>query len=513
MPSLWILPLIAGSLCLLSYLFRSFTSPKAIPGPPGWPIVGNLLSLPKDLLFLRLEEWAKQYGSIFYISIGTQPAIVLNNAKVAADLLDRMSAVTSDRPPMIKANEFYIRNMDFALLNRGELWRACRRASHANLNLRVVAGFHALQEEEAAYMVLQLLHNAGTNEKPISEHTHRFSGSTIYRALYGGSIIRLDGPDPSKPQEELVQELMLAMNPSTSIVDLMPFLRPIIARSKFLRRHADDFYNRAYEELMSAFRAASQNNASSIRQIARDFDENGEQYGLSRTMAIFTVGALFMAAQETTHTALLWFVLSMLLHPRVVQEAQAQLDSVVGNRPPSFADREQLPLIEAIMKEVLRWRPAVPLSLIHVASEDFEYQGYVIRKGTQIIDNIWAQNKDPSLYVNPETFDPSRFLDEKGQLKASTPDTHGDLLAFGHGRRVCPGKDFAFNSMWIATASLLWAFRFDKAIGEDGKEMCPDPSSFCDFFVSVQPAPYQVELVPRRDDLEEKLHGVLGKSL
>jgi len=430
---------------------------------------------------------------------------VLSSVKVAADVLDRMSGVTSDRSPMIKAREFYTRNLDFFLMGRGEIFRAGRRAVHANMNLRVVSTFHTLLEEDAAYMAIQLLRCRGEGEKPISEHTHRFAGSTIYRALYGGPVIPLDGPDPSKPQEELVHELLLAMNPSRSIVDMLPFLEPVIARFSFLRRESDEYYSRAMKEYTNAFEAASQNHLSTTRLVAQDLEQNGEQYGLSRPLAMFTTGILFRAGQETTNTTMLWFVLAMILNPIVVQAAQRQLDRLEGSRPPSFADREQLPLIEAIVKEVFRWRPPTPLSVFHVASEDFKYQGYVIRKGTQIIDNVWAQNRDPSVYTNPLTFDPSRFLDEKGQLMPSTPDTHGDMSTFGRGRRICPGRDFAFDTLWIGIACLLWAFHFDKAIGEDGKEMSLDPCDYYDFFISVQPAPYRVKLVPRRDGLEEAL--------
>ena len=57
-------------------------------------------------------------------------------------------------------------------------------------------------------------------------------------------------------------------------------------------------------------------------------------------------------------------MLAMTLHPDVMHRAQQQIDSIVGkDRPPTFADREKLPYIEAIVKEVLRWRPVGPMGL------------------------------------------------------------------------------------------------------------------------------------------------------
>ena len=51
----------------------------------------------------------------------------------------------------------------------------------------------------------------------------------------------------------------------------------------------------------------------------------------------------------------------MTLYPDIVKKAQAELDAVVGpHRLPTFADRENLPYVGAVLKEVLRWAPATP---------------------------------------------------------------------------------------------------------------------------------------------------------
>ena len=53
----------------------------------------------------------------------------------------------------------------------------------------------------------------------------------------------------------------------------------------------------------------------------------------------------------------------MVLHPDVVRKAQAEIDAVVGmDRLPSFADRERLPYINALVLEVMRWHSITPTS-------------------------------------------------------------------------------------------------------------------------------------------------------
>jgi cytochrome P450 len=55
-------------------------------------------------------------------------------------------------------------------------------------------------------------------------------------------------------------------------------------------------------------------------------------------------------------------MLAMVLHPRVQAKAQQEIDAVVGSeRLPNFADRASLPYLEAVLREILRWRPVTPM--------------------------------------------------------------------------------------------------------------------------------------------------------
>lgn len=83
-------------------------------------------------------------------------------------------------------------------------------------------------------------------------------------------------------------------------------------------------------------------------------------------------------------------MLLMTLHPRVQRKAQEELDQAIGrSRLPDFSDRESLSYIEAILKEVLRWFPSVPLGIAHRVTEEDEYRGMRIPKGAIVIANIW----------------------------------------------------------------------------------------------------------------------------
>lgn len=84
------------------------------------------------------------------------------------------------------------------------------------------------------------------------------------------------------------------------------------------------------------------------------------------------------------------FFLAMVRFPEVQRKAQQELDAIISpDRLPEFADKEALPYINAVMKEVVRWHSVVPLGVSHYTTEEDEYNGYRIPAGTIIMPNAW----------------------------------------------------------------------------------------------------------------------------
>lgn len=81
----------------------------------------------------------------------------------------------------------------------------------------------------------------------------------------------------------------------------------------------------------------------------------------------------------------------MAMHPRVLKKAQAELDAVVGpDRLPDFSDQESLVYVNAVVKELLRWHPVLPLGIPHCTMEDDSLDGYFVPAGTVILTNVWC---------------------------------------------------------------------------------------------------------------------------
>jgi cytochrome P450 len=91
-----------------------------------------------------------------------------------------------------------------------------------------------------------------------------------------------------------------------------------------------------------------------------------------------------------TVTALQFFFLAMVLFPEAQRKAQKELDDVVGlHRLLEFEDRADLPYVDALCKEILRWQPVTPLGFAHRVTQDDIFGQYFIPSGSLIVGNTW----------------------------------------------------------------------------------------------------------------------------
>lgn len=78
------------------------------------------------------------------------------------------------------------------------------------------------------------------------------------------------------------------------------------------------------------------------------------------------------------------------MYPQVQQKAHQELDTVIGReRLPDIEDKDSLPYINAICKEVMRWRPVLPLGFPHRLIKEDEYKGMRIPKNSVLFPNAW----------------------------------------------------------------------------------------------------------------------------
>ncbi|KZT54141.1 cytochrome P450 [Calocera cornea HHB12733] len=477
MVSTWYL--VAAALVGTVLLYVLTTSKSNLPpGPPGLPILGNMLQLPSKLLFIKLDEWSKTYGDLYTVNVAGKKIVVLSSAKSSGDLLERKSGITSGRARYIMAGEIMCRNLLYMFMPYGDQLRRLRRITHEGFNIHACEAYYPFQEQEAANLVRSIL----TDQDDLANTLKHAAAAATWRALYSGPSLSAEDEEKVRRVDDVGETVLGATMPMAYLVDVIPLMNRLPTWAAGWKAwgekwfwDTDEFFNGLLEEGKEQKKGV-EHHVGFIASTAPSF----KKFEVTEQEAAWTAGGLFIAGVETSSATLHYFVQAMLLYPDVARTAQKYIDEVVGNRPPMLEDRDKLPYIVAVLKETMRWRPVARLGVPHVADADIEYRGYVLPKGTQIIGNVWSIAHDEAFFPSPETFDPSRFIDSAGRVKKPFPDYHDDIVAYGAGRRICPGRHFANNMMFIDIAYMLWAFDFIVAKDDNGKDIIPDRHAFED---------------------------------
>jgi cytochrome P450 len=178
-------------------------------------------------------------------------------------------------------------------------------------------------------------------------------------------------------------------------------------------------------------------------------DESGA--GMSDRQLRDECFTMFLAGHETSATVLSWVWAMLSQHPDVEQRLQAEMESVLGERRPTFQDLPNLVYTRAVIEECMRMYP--PGWLVPRSAEAADtIRGTAIPAGATVLISMHAVHRHPAFWENAEIFDPERFM--PGQ---ETP--REAFMPFGDGPRQCMGLHFAMMEMQLIVAMIVQAYQ------------------------------------------------------
>jgi cytochrome P450 len=349
-----------------------------------------------------------------------------------------------------------------------------------------VLAFRPVQLRKARQLVLDIL----SSPHEFSKHIQKFSASVIMSIVYDYEV----APDHDHLVEIFERGNALALEALTPEACAFSFLLnlPEWFPGAVFTRKAVVSKRCATQMITEPFEYARKREAmgSSASAMALDLLKDIKDDDHSRLQLVRdSCATAFVAGAETTASTLQCFMLAMLQHPEVQGRAQAEIDAVIGtDRLPNFDDRPNLPYVEAVLLETLRLYAVGPLAIPHATTVDDTYEDVFIPKGSMVVANIWAMHHNEADYPEPNAFKPERFFVD-GKLNEDKPT---DSLAYGFGRRVCPGRYAADNSVWAAIVSILYALKITKALGEQGEELEFEPTFRVGVTTSPDPFPCSI---------------------
>ena len=125
---------------------------------------------------------------------------------------------------------------------------------------------------------------------------------------------------------------------------------------------------------------------------------------------------------------------------------------------PLIEDRPFLPYTNAFIHEVLR-HACIIYTTPHATTEDVEFHGYTLPKGTVVYANVSFIMNDPEYWHKPEEFNPARFIDDNGQFRKDER-----CIPFLLGKRYCLGEHLAQQEVFLFLSGLLQSFSFSTSL-------------------------------------------------
>ncbi|XP_006901013.1 PREDICTED: cytochrome P450 2F2-like [Elephantulus edwardii] len=460
------------------------------PGPAPLPLLGNLLQLRSQRLDCALMELSGRWGPVFTVRLGPRPAVVLCGYTALRDALVLQADTFSGRGAMAVFERFTRGNG--IVFSNGARWLTLRNFALGALK-EFGLGKRTIEErvlEEAACLLGEFQATVGVPFDPrrlLDNAVSNVICSVVFGSRYGyGDPEFLRLLDLFNDNFRIMSSRWGEMyNIFPSFLDWLPgphhrifrnFAELRVFISEQIQRHRQTRQPGEPRDFIDCF----------LDQIDKE-PQDAEGHFQEETL-VMTTHNLFFGGTETTSTTLRYGILILLKYPEVAAKLQAELDEVVGRaRPPVQADRAHLPYTNAVLHEIQRFISVLPLGLPRALTRDTHLRGHFLPKGTFVIPLLASAHRDPTQFKDPDSFNPSNFLDDKGEFKSNDA-----FMPFAPGKRMCLGASLARSEIFLFFTAILQRF----CLLPTGSPADIDLTPQCTGLGNVPPA-FQLRVVAR----------------
>lgn len=326
----------------------------------GYPYVGSALDFPKHFSYSKLREWGKEFGPIYMFTTFGIQHVVITKHRIADELLAHKGAIYSERRMGTMGPEL-VNHYTNPLQTRA--WPKLRKLAQAVLSSpSAINRWRPWQEAEASRLVYNLLKDPDR----YVFFFELFSSTIAIKMCYGKDIAR---SDDETYHVNTIMEIAHATEqtgaPGTYLVDILPslkylpeFLAGFKAEARYLSKMRLDYFGSLLSWAHKSYEAEEPQNPPCF---AREYLQNPTRWALTEPEAVQTLANFYEGGAGTTSATMQGYCLAMCHYPDWQVRLQLAVDDVVGpNRLPTFDDLPNLPMVRAVAKEILRWRPVVP---------------------------------------------------------------------------------------------------------------------------------------------------------
>nr|UAK14963.1 cytochrome P450 81D38 [Iberis amara] len=448
---------------ILSLKFLKSNKQNLPPSPPGWlPVIGHLRLL-KPPIHRTLRSFSRSidgYGGVMSLRLGSRLVYVVSSHKIAVECFGKNDVVLANRPRVVIGKYVGYDNTNMISAPYGDHWRNLRRLCTIEIfSTHRLNCFLSVRTDEVRRLVSRLFRAAGT-KKAVVEMKPMLMDLTFNNIMRMMTGKRYYGEETTDEEEaKRVRKLLADVGANTSsgnAVDYVPVLRLFSSYENRVKKLGEDT-DKFLQGLIDDKRGQQESGNTMIDHMLALQKSDTQYYTDQIIKGIMLI--MVLAGTNTSAVTLEWALSNLLNHPGVICKARTEIDKQVGlDRLIEESDLIDLPYLKNIVLETLRLHPATPLLVPHMASENCKVGSYDMPRGTTLLVNAWAIHRDPNMWDDPDRFIPERFEKEEEAQK---------LMAFGLGRRACPGSSLAQRIVGLALGSLIQCFEWERVGNEE----------------------------------------------
>nr|AZU97077.1 cytochrome P450 [Arnebia euchroma] len=356
------------------------------------------------------------------------------------------------------------KGQDMVFTVYGEHWRKMRRIMTVPFfTNKVVQQYRKWWEFEVDSVIEDVKKNPESETVGIVLRTRLqlMMYNNMFRIMFDRRFESEDDPLFKKLRALNGERSRLAQSFDYNYGDFIPILRPFLRGYLKICKEVKETRLKLFKDYFVDERkkiASTKSTTSNGLKCAIDHILEAQQKGeINEDNVLYIVENINVAAIETTLWSIEWGIAELVNHPRIQKKLRDEIDAILGpGVQVTEPDTHKLPYLQAVVKETLRLRMAIPLLVPHMNLHDAKLNGYDIPAESKILVNAWWLANNPEQWKNPEEFRPERFLEEDAKVEANGNDFR--YLPFGVGRRSCPGIILALPILGITLGRLVQNF-------------------------------------------------------
>ncbi|XP_067118898.1 cytochrome P450 4c3-like [Centruroides vittatus] len=438
-------------------------SSNEIPKFPSWSILWNLIFCP-----VKAQDYRKLCGTFFIqilssarlafleekvmkLSWGGYNYILLSHPEMAQEVLKSYTAVNKD----------WIYNIFHPWLGTGLLtssndkWRHRRKLLTPAFHFRILEDFQRIFNDQSTILI-EKLKKKKENEEFLMDELISLCALDIIGDLAMGVQINT--------QDRSSTDYAIAIDDITSAIVQWIAKALVLVRSHFqLEKVIKERKQKLIEELKDM-------------QTIDYFQEEKKVMGVKKKRAFLdlllyhhlTDGSLneedireevdtfMIGGHDTTAMGISWTLYLLGLHPDIQEKVYQELEDIFAedmNKSITSDELKKMKYLECVVKESIRIYPPIPV-ILRKNPSNMKVGDYILPAKSSLVINIYGIHHNPTVFENPEVFDPDRFLPENCEKRHPFA-----FVPFSAGPRNCIGQRFAMREMKTVLSNVIRHFR------------------------------------------------------